>query len=306
MQEVDTRCEFEAVRSPFISNMRKQLLLMPDVVPEELLIQSRDHIPLIAACFTGSLQNVQALYGQVRHPERLPRQMLSIAALRNHKDLAGYCMEEGARPNDNDIYNIQCSIIMGKSFRTCKLLVTKGLDINVNVEYMGDILSNAVIYNNTAWVKFCLENGADPNLNLCLLNTYSTLANAARYACIDVVSLLLKHKATLKGSGALALAARRGKLDIVKFLVKKGAIIDENCVVSKFDTPEQDRGGTALHLVKMGRVGILKYLLESGGNPNLKDHKGRTPLEKFLEIKDMKLVGAMKGAPSKARPKRAT
>ena len=50
----------------------------------------------------------------------------------------------------------------------------------------------------------------------------------------------------------------------------------------------------------------MKYLLESGANPNLTDHKRRTPLEKFLEIKDMKLVRALKAAPSKARPKRAT
>lgn len=297
---------FASICSLFISNTRKQLLDMPDVVPAELLIQSRDHIQLIAACFTGSLPNVQALYPHVRHSESLPRQMLSIAALRNHEDLAVYCMEQGARLDDpNDIYDIQCSIITGKSFRTCKLLVTKGLDINVDVEFMGDILSNAVNCNHLAWVKFCLENGADPNLSF-YLNTYSSLATAARYASIDVVSLLLKHRATLKGSGALALAARRGNLDMVKFLIKKGAFIDEECVTSRLDTSEQHQGGTALHLVSMGRVDILKYLLESGANPNLTDHQGRTPLEKFLEIEDMEMVGALKGALSKAQPKRVT
>ena len=194
---------------------------------------------------------------------------------------------------------------MGRSFRTCKFLVTKGLDIHVNVELMGDILSATVNLNYLAWVRFCLENGADPNQSL-VMDTYSTLAFAARYASINVVSLLLQHNATLKGSSALALAAQRGKLDMVKFLLKKGAFIDENCNSHWFETPEQDQQGTALHLVKKGRVDILKYLLESGANPNLTDHKRRTPLEKFLEIKDMKLVRALKAAPSKARPKRAT
>ena len=93
---------------------------------------------------------------------------------------------------------------------------------------------------------------------------------------------------------------------MVKFLLRKVAFVDENCVTSDLDTGEQDREGTALHLVKKGRVDILKYLLESGANRNLTDHKGKTPLEKFLEMKDMKLVEALKDAPSKARPKMAT
>lgn len=228
--------------------------------------------------------------------------MLSIAALRSRTDIAAYCVEEGARLDTSDIYSIHCSIMTGRSFRTCKFLVSKGLDINVNVEFMGDILSAAVNFNYLAWVRFCLENGADPNQSL-VMDTYSTLAFAARYASINVVSILLQHNATLKGSSALALAAQRGKLDMVKFLLKEGAFIDENCVLNWFDTPEQDQQGTALHLVKKGRVDILKYLLESGANPSLTDHKGRTPLEKFLEIKDMKLVRALKAAPSKARPK---
>ena len=160
-------------------------------------------------------------------------------------------------------------------------------------------------HNHLAWVRFYLENGADPNLNLDL-DTYSPLATAAGYASVNVVSLLLKYNATLKGSGALAPAAQHGKLNMVKFLLKKGAFVDENCVTSDPDTDEQDLGGTALHLVKKGRVDILKYLLETGANRNLTDHKGRTPLEKSLEMKDMKLVEALKDAPSKARPKMAT
>lgn len=41
-----------------------------------------------------------------------------------------------------------------------------------------------------------------------------------------------------------------------------------------------------MHLVKRGRVDILKYLLENGAKTTLIDHiMGKTPLEKFLEIK---------------------
>ncbi|MCJ1345040.1 hypothetical protein MMC31_003245 [Peltigera leucophlebia] len=267
------------------------LLFWPSAITAESQIQSRDHIPITAACFSSSLKNVQALYGQVKHSESLPRQMLSIAALRNRKDLAGYCLEQGARLDTDDIYDIHSSIIGGKSFTTCMFLVAKGLDINVEVEYLGDILSAAVEINDFSWVRFCLENGADPNLNGDV-NTGTALASAARYASVTVASLLLRYDAKLVGSGALALAAQHGKLNMVKFLLKQGAFVDENCARSCFDSEE----GTALHHVKKGRVDILKYLLESGANRNLTDLKGRTPLEKFLEMKDMKLMDALKDA----------
>ena len=224
------------------------------------------------------------------------------AIYRNRRDLARFCLEQGARLDTKDIYNIHLSIISGNSFTICKLLVAKGLDINRNVEFVGDILTAAVERNNLAWVRFCLENGADPNLNI-YLDIYSPLAHAARYASISVVSLLLKYNAELHGHGTVALAAQHGKLDMAKFLLKNGAFVDENCETSELDTDEQDQQGTALHLVKKGRVDILRYLLESGANRNLGDHKGRTPLEKFLEMKDMKLAEVLKDASRKTGPK---
>lgn len=150
--------------------------------------------------------------------------MLAITSLHDRKDLAGYFLGQGARLDTNDIYDIHGSIVGGRSFTTCKFLVAKGLDINIEVECMSDILNTAVEHNHLVWVRFCLKNGADPNPNLDL-DTYSPLANAARYTSVNVVSLLLKRNATLKGSGVLALAAHHGKLNMVKFLLKKVAQI---------------------------------------------------------------------------------
>ena len=172
-----------------ISNWLKQLLFNPCRIRLELMIRSRDHIPVIAACRTGSLQNVKALYGQLMH------QMLSISAFCSRKDLAGCCLEQGARLDTHDAYIIHEGIIAGKSLTTCKFLVAKVLDINYYVERMYDMLLNAVNYNYLAWVRFCIENGANLNLNLDL-NIYSALAAAATVASVDVASLLFEHNAT--------------------------------------------------------------------------------------------------------------
>lgn len=150
---MDSRCGFPCVQFLSISNVRKQLLFNPCISPPELAIQSRDQIPIIAACFSRGLKSVQALYKQVTHSQSLTRQMLSIASLPNRKDLARFCLEQGARLGTIDIYNIHLSIISGNSFTTCKLLVAKGLDINRNLEFVGDILTAAVERNNLAWVR---------------------------------------------------------------------------------------------------------------------------------------------------------
>lgn len=87
---MDSRCEPPPVHSLSVSNLRKWIFFIPKSIPKELLIQSHDHILLIAACYSSNLKNIQALYGQVRHSKCFLRQMLSIATFRNRKDLATY------------------------------------------------------------------------------------------------------------------------------------------------------------------------------------------------------------------------
>ena len=51
------------------------------------------------------------------------------------------------------------------------LLLKAWASITMWSTYMGDLLSNAVIFNHLAWVRFCLQNGA----------VSSALALAARH-----------------------------------------------------------------------------------------------------------------------------
>lgn len=69
------------------------------------------------------------------------------------------------------------------------------------------------------------------------------------------------------------------------------------------DSPEWpgrplDGQGTVLHLLKKDRVHILKYLVTGEWGQTVihpMDHEEKTPLEKFIELKDMKWKQVLKG-----------
>lgn len=88
--------------------------------------------------------------------------------------------------------------MLGNSYETYKVLVDHGLDINYPIEHFGDILMCAVDGDNLDWVRFCLENFANPNLNPAS-NIHSVLANAADFASIEICELLVAWRAGHKG-----------------------------------------------------------------------------------------------------------
>ena len=59
---------------------------------------------------------------------------------------------------------------------------------------------------------------------------------------------------------------------MVKFVLRKGRLLMKIARQVVLKQTNRMSRGTALHLVKKGRVDILKYLLESGANRNLMDH----------------------------------
>lgn len=67
---------------------------------------------------------------------------------------------------------------MGSSYEACKVLVEHGLDINAPIVYFGDMLECDVEDDNLDWVRFFLENSANPNLEQAY-NEHLVLANAA-------------------------------------------------------------------------------------------------------------------------------
>ncbi len=95
-----------------------------------------------------------------------------------------------------------------------------GLDLNDDIEYYGDILQCAVENDNLDWVRFCLENHANPNENVSF-EGHGILATAAASASIEICELLLTWGARVRHSSALVIASHNGNEALVKLLLKR-------------------------------------------------------------------------------------
>ena len=95
--------------------------------------------------------------------------------------------------------------------KSCKVLVEHGLDINATIECFENVLECAVEDGNLDWVRFCLESGANPNLEQGY-NGHLIFANEATSASIE---LLIAWGAKMRGSSALTVASHSRRADLV-------------------------------------------------------------------------------------------
>lgn len=146
----------------------------------------------------------------------------------------------------------------------------------------------AVDDENLDWVRFCLKNFTDPNLNLAF-NQHSILAHAADFASFEICELLIEWRADIKGSNALTIASHMGRADLVILLLQIGADANEMGVASIDDNPEEIEG-TALHFFEKGREDILQILLDHGADVNKKDRMGKTVLSRMYASGDLGFV----------------
>jgi len=153
-----------------------------------------------------------------------------------------------------------------------KFLIASGATLSakpISGEY---VLHKAAVSGKVQLVEMILDKGVeldDPD------NYGATpLAAAALQGHTDIVQLLLSKGALVEGKDPnttpLIMASRNGFKEVVEELIKFKA----NVNALGFE------GNTALHeAAHRNHLGLVKLLLQHGGDPNLKNANGKTPFD---------------------------
>ncbi|RHZ61827.1 ankyrin repeat domain-containing protein [Aspergillus thermomutatus] len=157
------------------------------------------------------------------------------------------------------------------------LVQSNPVDINHVIPWHGDVLGIKADLNQVDWVRFGLEHGADPNLNL--IEEYKTpLAAAAECGNEEMVKLMLDYRTQAQGSGAIVLAAAGGHTSIVKLLLSNGADINETGIRGPPGDEWKDDMASPLHKAAAnGHIKTIHFLIDAGANADIEDGQGRTP-----------------------------
>jgi ankyrin repeat protein len=139
---------------------------------------------------------------------------------------------------------------------------------------------------NRPLCEWFLSHGADPNVQ-CTYG-WTPLTTAVEIASRDIIDLLFEHGGSIE-HGQLIHAATRRKLpdcmEVIQMMLDKGC--DINTI--QYHNHELSYGhwnlfmalGTPLHsAAEAGRIDVVKFLLDHGANPMLRDTWGALAIDR--------------------------
>jgi ankyrin repeat protein len=184
---------------------------------------------------------------------------------------------------------------------TAQLLLKAGADANHRLSFGQTIFDEACYDGGLELIPLLLASGADPNAS-CGKCDYFALNRAVSAGRLDVVRLLIQHKADINGlddddETALIHASGLLRHEIVQFLLEKGADVGAKTLgkatalhraVSSavFQNPDYDKEAEKNFFLAMQ---IVRALVQNGADVNAVTKYGDTPLSltkdsKFPEL----------------------
>lgn len=146
-------------------------------------------------------------------------------------------------------------------------------------------------------VAWLLDHGADPNQQ-CIIDL-TPLSLAVESASISVIQLLLSRGGDARKGQLLHHAVERDSdsIAVLSLLLANGAAINSTLYEAHY--PSQALfyfmpRGTALHkAAELGKVDVLRSLVDQGANLDIKDANGRTALEYAQMLNQWKVCKAL-------------
>ena len=147
-------------------------------------------------------------------------------------------------------------------------------------DYLNDTpLLSVIAFDDHDLVRFLIEHGADPNVEVddgytCLLTAIESEAAES----VQVVAELIEagadiHARGINGWTPLHMAANRGHVEKARLLIDAGADVNCRTEIDALETP-------LMEAASRGQPGTARLLLEHGADPSMRDTmNNRTPLE---------------------------
>lgn len=148
-----------------------------------------------------------------------------------------------------------------------------------DLSHMGSALAHAVLADNIPLASFLLADaGVDPNEPR-MYGGRPPIVSTAHLGMFEMMDLLMKHGAQVKGTNALFNVMTSDRMDVLSYLVNRKGV-DVNTI-----QPVEESGelipGPVLHLaVQMRNSKWVRLLLKKfGANPLVKDQSGKTAVD---------------------------
>ena len=264
---------------------------------------------LLEACEHGNLTEVETLLSAQTEPPPGCKALLGAAASNRHPNVIRYILSK---------YNNQQLRLDGDDALKATF---GGLEcfrqvyqrdpslLHNHVEHFGNPMQQAISRSDVDLLNFTLQHGADPGRVISDTTSlwrliFLPIETAVLCSTPEVARILLRHGATLNDTSALDIAATVKKwnaLEMVVCLVEEGADINATSREQKFEHGRTAWGPPLQSAIRAQHVPIVRYLLERGASPGVKDSQGRTAWDQASEVGNediLRLLATMPGATS--------
>jgi ankyrin repeat protein len=254
----------------------------------------------------GSFKSVQWLLGNGSDPQETtpsnPTKVLELAAENPSADQFRHLLETIETPdfqNQEDHQTLLHLASTNGNLHHVALLINEGCDVNIRDRYGLTALERAIVERRADIARVLMLCGADDSSIRKAKGMLNEIVDTDLEKTLDLyketVKMFEEFEAVFESNrsfsrgGPLHMAVKLG-CKLSTLLLSKTPLLNE----------QDSRGSTPLHwAVLENNLALVRILINSGANLDIKNHREKTPLDLANEISDRKMVRFLDSLPSR-------